>query len=186
MSNTLTRLALNTEEERATAEIRADGPVARRGTLCVSVKLASTASSPVPIGATTSATRRAITVIRTAKAVLPLVNPIGMWVIALDPTQREFIIRDRGQRSWVPIAGHPLYPWRGQTNITGPSRSVHVDRCCYAIDAEIGWEESVVVIQEIHIHLQLECSNHIGILQKLDVPQENICLRTSTEEHVVL
>ncbi len=87
-----------------TAEIQADGPVARRGTLRIAVRLASTASRPVSIEATTSATHRAIAIIRTTEAVLPLVDTIDTWMVALDPTQREFVIGDRGGRSQVPIA----------------------------------------------------------------------------------
>ena len=138
MPNTLTRPALNSREERAAAKIGAYGPVARRGALSVTVKFAATASRPVPIGATTATTRRAIALIRAAKAVLPLVDTTGTWLVALDPTQREFVLRNRGPRSRVPLASHPPYPGRGQTNIAGPSRRIHMDRRGNSIDAQIG------------------------------------------------
>ena len=150
MPNTLTCLALNTRMERATAEIRAYGPITQRGTLCITIKITSTASRPVPIEATTTATSRAISFIRTTETVLTtLVDTIYTWTVTLDCTQWELVIRDREQRSRIPITSHPPYPWRGQTNITGLSRCVHVDRCSNAIDARIGQEVSVIFIREI-------------------------------------
>jgi hypothetical protein len=65
-------------------------------------------------------------------------------------------------------------------------RAVAFMQCGNTINAQIGREVSVIIIRKISINLRLKCSNHIGILRGLDVPQEHIRLRTSTEKHVVL
>jgi hypothetical protein len=56
---TFTCCALDTREESATAEIRTDGPITRRGTPSIESKITVTASHHVPIKAKTGATGRA-------------------------------------------------------------------------------------------------------------------------------
>jgi len=176
---------LDTREESATAEIRTYGPITRRGTPSIASKITANASGHVPIKTTTAATGRAIAVIGTTETVVSLFYMIDSRTVTLDPTQREFI-GDRGQRRQIPITSHLPNPWRGQTNITDTSQRVHVNCCGNAINAQIGREETIIIIREISINLQLKCSNHIGIFRRLDVLQEHIRLRTSTEEHIVL
>jgi len=149
-------------------------------------KITATASRHVSIKTTTAAIDRAIAVIGTMETVLSLFDTIDSRTVTLDPTQRELVIGDRGQHRQIPITSHLPNPWRGQTNITDTSRRVHVDSCGNAINAQIGREEAIIIIREININLRLKCSNHIGVFRWLDVPQEHIRLRTSTEEHIVL
>jgi hypothetical protein len=98
MSKTITCCALNTREESATAEIRMHGLITRRGAPSIARKITATASRHVPIKATTAATSRAIAVIGTTETVLSLFDTIDPRIVTLDPTQREFVIGDRGQR----------------------------------------------------------------------------------------
>jgi hypothetical protein len=135
MPKTFTCGALDTREESATAEIRTDGPITRRGTPTIASKIPATAARQVPIKTTTAATSRAIAVIGATETVLSLFNTIDARTITLDPTQRELFIGDRIR---IPITSHPLYPGRGQTNITDASRRVHVNRRGNTIDAQIG------------------------------------------------
>jgi hypothetical protein len=183
MPKTFTSCAQDTREESATAKIRTDGSITRRRTPTVASKITATAARHVPIKATTAATSRALAVIGTAKTILSLFDTIDSRTITLDPTQRELVIEDRSR---IPITSNPPYTWRGHTNIPDASRRIHVNCCGNAINAQIGREEAVIIIREISINLRLKCSNHIGKLRRLDVPQEHIRLCTSTEEHVVL
>jgi hypothetical protein len=183
MPKTFTSCALDTREESATAKIRTDGSITRRRAPTVASKITATATRHVPIKATTATTSRALAVIGTAKTILSLFDTVDARTITLDPTQRELVIEDRIR---IPITSHPPYPWRGQTNIPDASRSIHVNCRGNTIDAQIGREVTVIILREISINLRLKCSNHIGILGGLDVPQEHIRLRTGTEEHVVL
>jgi hypothetical protein len=59
-------------------------------------------------------------------------------------------------------------------------------RRCNAIDAQIRWEIPVVIISHVCVDLRLKSGNHIRIFRQLDITQEDIGLRASTEEHVVL
>jgi hypothetical protein len=88
MPKTFTSCALDTREESATAEIRTNGPITRRGTPTIASKITATASRYVPIKATTAATSRAIAVIGTTETVLSLFDTIDSRTITLDPTQR--------------------------------------------------------------------------------------------------
>jgi hypothetical protein len=97
MPKTFTSCALDTREESATAEIRTNGPITRRGTPTIASKITATASRHVPIKATTAATSRAIAVIGTTETVLSLFDTINLRTVTLDPTQRELVIGDRGQ-----------------------------------------------------------------------------------------
>ena len=153
MSKTFTCCALNIREESAAAEVRTYGPIMRRGASSITRKITATASRHIPIKATTTTTSRAITVIGTTETVLSMFDTIDSRAVTLDPTQRELVIGDRGQRSRIPITSHPPYPWRGQTNITDASRRIHVNRCGNAINAQIGREVPIIIIHEISINL---------------------------------
>ena len=77
-------------------------------------------------------------------------------------------------------------PWRCEASITDASRSIHMYRRCNAIDAQIRWEIPVVIISHVSVDLRLKSGNHVRIFRQLDITQEDIGLRASTEEHVVL
>jgi hypothetical protein len=51
---------------------------------------------------------RAIAIIGTTETVLSLFGTIDSRTVTLDPTQRELVIGDRGQRRQIPITSHPL------------------------------------------------------------------------------
>jgi hypothetical protein len=104
---TFTCGALDTREESATAEIRTDGPIMQRGTPLIASRITATASRHVPIKATTAATSRAIAVIGTMETVLFMFDTIDLRTVTLDPTQRELVIGDRGQRRRIPFTSHP-------------------------------------------------------------------------------
>jgi hypothetical protein len=150
MPKSFTCGTLDTREERATAEIRTDRPITWRWTPSIASRITATASRHVPIKAMTAATGRAIAVIWTTETVLSLVDTIDLRTVALNPTQRELVIGDRGQ---IPFTSHPPYPGRGQANITDTSRRVHVYCRGHAVNAQVGREEAIIIIREISIHL---------------------------------
>jgi hypothetical protein len=186
MPNLLTCIALHPRNERATTEIRADGPIPRGGMPSITVKITSTSSRLVTFEATATAASRTIPIKGAADAVLSLFHTKRSWRVTLDRTQRELGIRNRRKRSGIPITSNPPDPWGSKANITDSSRSIHVYRSCDAIDAQIRWEIPVVVINKVSVDLRLQSGNHIRIVRQLDITQEDIGLRTGTEEHVVL
>jgi hypothetical protein len=186
MPNPLTCITLHPRNKRATTEIRTDGPVPRGGTPSITVKITSTSSRLVTVETPATAASRTIPIIGATEAVLSLFHTKHTWRVTLYRTQWELSIRNRRNRSGIPIISNPSDPWGSKANITDSSQSIHVYRSGDAIDAQIRWEISVVVLSKVSVDLRLQSGNHIRIFRQLDITQEDIGLRTSTEEHVML
>jgi hypothetical protein len=86
MPNPLTSIALHPRNERATTEIRANGPIPRGGTPSITVKITSTTSRFVTVEATATAASRTIPIIGAAEAVLSLFHTKRTWRVTLDRT----------------------------------------------------------------------------------------------------
>jgi len=155
-------------------EIRADGPIPRGGTPSITVKITLTLSRLVTVEATATTASRTIPIIGATEAVLSLFHTKHTWRVTLDRTQRELGIRNRRKRSGVPITSNPPDPWGSKANITDSSRSIHVYHSCDAIDEQIRWEISVVVISEVSVDLRLQSGNYIRILLRKKIL---VCVR---------
>jgi hypothetical protein len=86
---------LHTWNKRTTAEIRADGPIPRRGTPSITFKITSTVSHLVTVKAMATAASRTILNIGATEVVLSLFHTKCPWRVTFDRTQRELGIRNR-------------------------------------------------------------------------------------------
>jgi hypothetical protein len=70
-------------------------------------------------------------------------------------------------------------------NIAHLSSGILMDSKSNAINAQVCWKVTLIIITAVGIDVGLESCNHIGVFRLQDVAQKNVGLRTRTEEHVM-